>query len=282
MKKCQFAHSTRGTSTPLIDDARLGDKSEDQLLPRVDRGYRDSKSSCIIISTNESEDMQTHFKGSLLFISAPKSMNGVELSRRLPFGVFGIAGVRGGLKSGFVRVAERALASVRRDVGINEGSRQMMSRIISEQKFRHLQISSDYLGLFTRYSPQKAFALSVREPFFSNAEFRDSLLVTVILMFSTLGLFRSVGCPDGQSCTRQFCLFGHRDSEIRHPPRLRLLKPSNSALIPSKRAATSNQDELASKDQLSIEEPPRKVQKTTAKSTPLQSVSPLSHLTHLE
>src|ERR1700728_3213489 len=59
-------------------------------------------------------------------------------------------------------------------------------------------------------------------------------------MFSTLGLFQNLACPDKHSCTRPRCIFSH-DREAAPPPplfipvQLEATTPSANATIPVKR-----------------------------------------------
>ncbi|KAG6821620.1 hypothetical protein H0H93_000129 [Arthromyces matolae] len=79
--------------------------------------------------------------------------------------------------------------------------------------------------------------------------------VYVSSMFSSLGLFQSLACPEGLQCSRQRCIFSHRPNL---PPQLSLsipLKSSPKSAVPSKRVISSPTTVA------STSEPPRKVQK---------------------
>lgn len=102
-------------------------------------------------------------------------------------------------------------------------------------------------------------------------------------MFSTLGLFRSVPCPDGSKCKRQGCLFSH----TKDPPEQLLIVPSvetnptsapkvsnpsqSASLIPAKRPFELSASAGSSARDDAAREPPKQRLRTIATS---RSVAP--------
>jgi RNA exonuclease 1 len=90
-------------------------------------------------------------------------------------------------------------------------------------------------------------------------------------MFSSLGLFQTLSCPEGNACTRPTCIFSHR-SDLPPPPSLQILidepkrstqSTQNSSLTTSKRTAAAVDSPVRTElnDGISPGEPPRKIQK---------------------
>lgn len=94
-------------------------------------------------------------------------------------------------------------------------------------------------------------------------------------MFTTLGLFQNLACPDKIKCTRTSCIFSHR-AQADLPPQPSLFIPVeepkasissarpiiSTATIPAKRPVTNSPLRTAGLGNgSSIGEPPRKLQK---------------------
>ncbi|KAG5725008.1 RNA exonuclease 3 [Termitomyces sp. T112] len=87
-------------------------------------------------------------------------------------------------------------------------------------------------------------------------------------MFSSLGLFQSLRCPDGPGCTRPRCIFSHK-KDILPPPALVIpIKSASTSTVPTKRPISSPIRPGAAPS-----EPPRKLQKLA----PPQRPVPASH-----
>ncbi|KAG6873752.1 hypothetical protein C0995_011571 [Termitomyces sp. Mi166 len=85
-------------------------------------------------------------------------------------------------------------------------------------------------------------------------------------MFSSVGLFQSLACPDGPECARTPCLFSHRHP-VPPPPALSIpLKSAPAPTVPAKRSSSPAKPPA---------EPPRKLQKLAPPQRPL----PASHST---
>jgi RNA exonuclease 1 len=114
-------------------------------------------------------------------------------------------------------------------------------------------------------------------------------------MFSTLGLFHKLPCPDKQNCTRPQCIFSHDPSAAPSPSLIipvqepkqspSSAKPTNNNLtIPTKRSVPQSSALAAGlRNGSPIGEPPRKLQKlgptqkqASAPSTSYTSVSAIS------
>jgi len=106
-------------------------------------------------------------------------------------------------------------------------------------------------------------------------------------MFSSIGLFQNLSCPEGNACTRPTCIFSHR-SDL--PPPLSLHIPidepkpvapssaqsedSNASTVPAKRSALPPPSLAQSANGRSTDEPPRKIQKLSlSKKAPVHSVT---------
>ncbi|GLB33907.1 putative EXOIII [Lyophyllum shimeji] len=100
-------------------------------------------------------------------------------------------------------------------------------------------------------------------------------------MFSSLGLFQTLRCPDNPPCTRPQCIFSHRQDL---PPPAQLIipvhepKPASTSSIPTKRPISSSPLRSGVATPTTPEEPPRKLQKVGVPQRPL-AVSTVSHTT---
>ena len=86
-------------------------------------------------------------------------------------------------------------------------------------------------------------------------------------MFSSLGLFKTLPCPDFPKCSRNSCLFSHQ-SQLPPPPSLIIPVQSPLAVVPSKRPVSLS-PRLPTPD-----EPPRKFQKLSPQQKSLAIPSP--------
>ncbi|KAJ3970559.1 hypothetical protein EV361DRAFT_915324 [Lentinula raphanica] len=97
-------------------------------------------------------------------------------------------------------------------------------------------------------------------------------------MFSTLGLFSNLQCPQKDSCTRSNCLFSHKDSsQLPPPPTLHIpvdesnvasssssstpIQAEQAKTVPAKRTVTSSPTRTPIGRASTPVEPPRKLQK---------------------
>ncbi|RDB22461.1 Exonuclease GOR [Hypsizygus marmoreus] len=93
-------------------------------------------------------------------------------------------------------------------------------------------------------------------------------------MFSSLGLFQTLACPEKDTCTRRPCVFSHR-ADLPAPLPLSIqvrdsTQPSSSkSTIPSKRAVPASPHRVGSAPPTPNGEPPRKLQKLGVKQRPL-------------
>ncbi|KIK68048.1 hypothetical protein GYMLUDRAFT_36869 [Collybiopsis luxurians FD-317 M1] len=101
-------------------------------------------------------------------------------------------------------------------------------------------------------------------------------------MFSPLGLFKHLQCPERDSCTRPQCIFSHKHpSELPQPSTLAIPvdEPKSQAdqvkIVPAKRTVNSSSLPTSSSP-VSIAEPPRKVQKldSSQKRSAVQASTP--------
>lgn len=98
-------------------------------------------------------------------------------------------------------------------------------------------------------------------------------------MFSPLGLFHSLPCPNKLQCRRKNCLFSHKSGVVENPVSIPYDTPqpvaSSSALasrpsVPAKRpAASSPTHALSSANAASSVQPQRKLQKVGTAQKPL-------------
>lgn len=87
-------------------------------------------------------------------------------------------------------------------------------------------------------------------------------------MFSSLGLFQNIACPDKNTCSRPHCIFSHR-TDLPPPPELYVPVEESKVTasfprpsIPAKRSVAHSPHYTAGKYNGSpLEEPPRKQQK---------------------
>lgn len=89
-------------------------------------------------------------------------------------------------------------------------------------------------------------------------------------MFSSLGLFKSLACPDSHKCTRKSCLFSH---QVDISPPISLVIPVDeprTSIVPSKRPVSLSPHRTGVPTPINqVDEPPRKLQKLGLQQKPL-------------